>query len=97
MQLHDAILFSNLSIAIPMKTGLLWCLVWFWYYSFFSFVESQEMVGDYLDLGFYSVRSPDISIPSENKKTKRIIEIKVRGICFMNQPMKFREIYSYAY
>lgn len=47
------------------------------------------MVGDYVNIGFDLFHSPDISIPSENRKARRNKEMKGRGICFLNQPMKF--------
>lgn len=47
------------------------------------------MVGDYVDIGFHSFHSPNISISSENRKATKNIEMYGKDICFLNQPMKF--------
>ena len=47
------------------------------------------MVGDYVDIGFHSFHSSNISISSENRRARQNNKMVGGDICFLNQPMKF--------
>ena len=59
---------------------------------FIFFVECCDTVDDYIDLGFHSIHSKNISLLCKNTKARHVTG---HDVCFMNQPMKFgKKIYT---